>query len=231
MVYWPPQFFFVRQDKLNIMGDMDRFCTIIVVIGAVVLLLMGYGEITRLNMYRRGTGTCGMQARAGSSGEDATARSAKRSGQPNTQMMSQKVNDSVGEYLNLVEEWPNETAEDFKHKELPQDEKALGFDFTWEASSEDDKKFDLLKIDPEKVKRTANTKAINPDVTHEEPTQSRRLGLPNTWLHVYHGSGKNDTVKFGQSCTWFGGTDAYYAARKKTANCDCMHEDCDVCTK
>lgn len=158
---------------------------------------------------------------------EKTAKSAKRSGE----LKSNKVNESVGEYLSLTDEWPNQTVEDCKHKEMEQDKQALGGDFTWEASQEDNDKFEQLKIDPEKVKLSANTKALSPEMQSEEPTYSRTVGLPNPMLNIYHGCNKNEEIKFGNSCTWFGGTDAYYGARRKTSACDCLRDDCDACNK
>ena len=220
--------FFLHDKNKQMATDMDQFCTIVIVIGGVILVFMGFGEITRINS-RSNPSVCGRAAAIENTPKPANARSAKRSF-ANGGLTTEKINDQVGKYLSLSDEWPNETAEeDMKHKELKQDATALNGSFTWEASSDDNKKFEALKIDPEKVRKTANTKALNPESQIEEPTYSRTRGLANPMLNIYHGCGKNDEVKFGNSCTWFSGTDAYYHARKKTAQCDCLREDCDAC--
>lgn len=217
------------------MGDMDKFCTIVVVVGAIVLLLMGFGEISRLNTYKRGSSTCG---RVASVDEPDTpndqdtdkATSAKRSGMGVHTMGGEKVKENVGEYLGLTEQWPYDPSDDCKHKEMPQDEQSLKMEFTWEANRDDDKKFEDLKVDVERIKRTANTKALSPDIKTEEPTHTKTLGLNNPLVDIWHGScGKKEEIKFGKNCSWFGGTDAYFAARSKTASCDCLREDCDKC--
>lgn len=215
------------------MGDMDKFCTIVVVVGAVLLLFMGFGEISRLNNFRRGSTTCGRSASIEDNSENdtsAAATSAKRSSNSLHMLAADKVKDTVGEYLGLTEQWPYDPSDDSKHKEMPQDEQALKMEFTWEANQDDDRKFEDLKVDVERIKKTANTKALSPDIMIEEPTHTKTLGLNNPLVDIWHGSfGKKDAVKFGKSCSWFGGTDAYFAARSKTASCDCLREDCDKC--
>lgn len=214
------------------MGDMDKFCTIVVVVGAVILLLMGFGEISRLNTYKRGSNTCGRVANVDASEEDdqTKATSAKRANSSATTLGTEKTKDNVGEYLGLTEQWPYDPSDDCKHKEMPQDEQALKMEFTWEANRDDDRKFEDLKVDVERIKKTANTKALSPDIKTEEPTHTKTLGLNNPLVDIWHGScGKKEEIKFGKACSWFGGTDAYFAARSKTANCDCLREDCDKC--
>ena len=131
--------------------------------------------------------------------------------------------------MGLTEQWPYDASDDSKHKEMPQEESALKMEFTWEANQEDNQKFDDLKVDVERIKRTANTKAISPEVQSEEPTHVKSLGLTNPLVNIWHGScGKKEEVKFGKACSWFGGTEAYMQARNKTASCDCLREDCDA---
>lgn len=209
------------------MGEVDKFCTIIVVTGAVILLLMGYGEVVRLYSQRRGGNICGRSSTVNQPENTSTVISAKRSLNENS-MRAEKHLDSTSEYLGLAEQWPYDVSEDCKHKEMPQDEQALNMEFTWEANQDDNKKFEDLKVDVERIKKTANTKALNPDVKSEEPTHTKTLGLNNPLVDIWHGScGKKEKIKFGKSCSWFGGTDAYFSARGKTASCDCLRENCD----
>lgn len=208
------------------MTDMDRFCTLIVVVGAVVLVVMGYGEIARLRMQTRnlGGGTCGMQARA-SNESNVPAKSAKRATRAPKVPTEEDASD--GEYLSLNDEWPNQTEEEPKHKELSQDDKVLSEEFTWEASADDDEKFESMKIDPEKVKASANIKAINPEIVREQPTHSRTVGMKNPMLAIYHNGGKDEEVKFGKSCAWFGGTAAYFEARERSNQACCVGDKCE----
>lgn len=227
-------FFWIGKDKLDrpMQGDMDRFCTIVIVVGAVILVFMGYSEMNRMNVQRQASGMCGRAAKltTGNEPKSAKAASAKRSFAPKS---ADKVLDQTGEFLSLSDTWPNETNSDCAYKPLPQDAKALGVDFTWEAPTEVDQNFDHLKhfADPDKWKQHAGTRSIRSDTVHEEPTYSKTRGLTNPLSLLYHGCGKREEVKFGQACTWFGGTDQYYNARQKTAKCDCLREDCDTCAK
>ena len=202
------------------MGDMDKLCMVVVVAGAIVLLCIGYGEVSRVRAYSPSDlGTCGMRAKAEtvSAKRAASLAEGARPDVPN------------GQYVTLGEEWPNEADEKNKHVEMKQDEEALSSEFTWEASVEDAQKFDTLRVDPEKVKKLANTKAVSPETQGEKPTYSRRLGLANPLVDLYHG--RRDTVKFGEGCSWFGGTDAYYAAREEKSQCDCLTERCEPSAK
>ena len=211
-------------------GDMDRFCTIVIVIGAIILVFMGYTEMTRLNIQRTNGGMCGRRAQVKSESSQKNAKSAKRSFAKNN---NDKVLDQTGEFLSLSDPWPNETNSDCAYKPLPQDAQALGVDFEWNAPTEVDKNFDHLKnfADPEKWKQHAGIRSIRSDTQHEEPTYTKTRGLTNPLSLLYHGCGKSEEVKFGQACTWFSGTDQYYNARQKTAKCDCLREDCDVASK
>lgn len=122
------------------------------------------------------------------------------------------------EFHGVADEWQNETPTQ-THKEFEQDDNALRQHFSWNPDDEEvNKKFDSLKVDPQKVKHSANTRAINQNMDAEEPLGSRRTGMVNPMLQMYHGKcgGKADDMSFSKSCTWFGGTDAYYKARTKS---------------
>lgn len=191
------------------MGDMDRLCTIIVVVGAIVLLVMGYNEMTRLSMTRTGGGTCGMRSTTKNE-----ARSAKRV----SVNANKKPKELAEDFHGVADEWQNDTPTP-THKEFEQDDHALRQHFSWDPDDEEvNKKFDSLKIDPHKVKHSANTRAINQSMDAEEPLGSRRTGMVNPMLQMYHGKcgGKKDEdIQLSKSCTWFGGTDAYIKEREK----------------
>lgn len=191
------------------MGDMDRLCTTVVVVGAIVLIVMGYNEMTRLNVSRGASGTCGMRSTL----KKDEARSAKQT----SVNANRKPKDRSEDFHAIADEWQNDVVTP-THKEHDQDESALRQDFSWENDDEVNKKFDALKVDPQKVKHSANTRAINQNMDAEEPLGSRRTGMVNPMLQMYHGKcgGKSDDdITFSKSCTWFGGTDAYYKARTK----------------
>lgn len=163
-------------------------------------------------LFDNSSDACGMPIKVPATSE----LSAKRAANVATQGVQPSADDTAHDYIGLSEEWPNEPVDTSKHEELKQDEASLLPDFTWEATAEEGKKFDAIKIEPSNVMRTANTKALSQDVHIEEPTYSRKLGLVNPLHSIYHSTGKKENdVKFGKASTWFGGTDAYYGARDK----------------
>jgi len=205
---------------------MDRFCSTLIVAAAVVLLCMGYVEMMKMRS-RSFNGTCGMK-----SDIKSKASSAKRANTDET--IPNRTGDTPlsDKYMSLSEDWPDDKAS-CTHEEMAQDDEQLGNLFTWDAKQEDEAKFDKLKIDPEKVKVNANTKPISTETMQELPTYSRTQGLRNPMLDIYHRDCDADerSIKFGESCTWFGGTDAYYNARMTDKMCDCLTENCDCAKK
>jgi len=199
----------------------DKLCCLLMVTAAVTLLAMGYCELSKLRS--RSNSTCGMRSEI----NVPPARSAKRTA------VSQSVTSEEGHFLNLNESWPDESTSNCKHEEHKQDEASLKENFVWDATKEDNEKFERHRVDPEKVRKTANTKPLNPDAILEEPTYYRNLGMADPMHKMYHAKsqGGNAEVKFGNSCTWFGGTDAYYGARSKGKHCDCLREDCETCSR
>lgn len=197
------------------MGDMDRFCTVIVIVGAIVLLLMGYNEMTRLSVARGGGSTCGMRATA-----QKQARSAKRA----VNNANVPPPDHSTQFHGLADEWPNDTSAHATHKENVQHEESLKHNFTWDATHDTDQKFDALKVEPTRVMKSANTRATNPSEVESDSgvKSTRTLGMPNFMLKMYHGKcgGADENVKFANASAWFGGTDAYHMKRKESGVSD-----------
>jgi hypothetical protein len=203
-------------------NDMDKMCTLVAVAGVIVLLYMGYTELNRLKMTSctADRDVCGMRGTIPSTAASAKRTSAKK------QELTTEIKEQ-GTYLEIDAQWPNQEAnEESVHKEYAQDEDSLQRQYSWNADADVNEKFDKLKINPEAIRKTANTKAVSPDTVIEEPTYSKNLGMSNPVLSIWHkGCSAEKQVQFGSSCTWFGGTDAYYGARQRTNACDCLRDE------
>ena len=192
-------------------------CTTLLIVGALVLIFLTWSEVSRMNIQQK-NGTCG----AGVTKIPPT--SAKKSNQH-----AIKKKTPTEEYVHLDEHWQNDVSDENKHQEMKQNEEALAPMFTWEADEEDNKKFDDVKVDPQRALRSANTKGISPDVVQEKPRFTKRLGMPNPMAQLYHSKTDGDEIKFDRNCSWFLTTDAYHSARADVMQCDCLREDCEAC--
>lgn len=199
-------------------GEMDRFCTLIVVIGAIILIFMGCNEVSRMRVRDRSINTCGMRAATKTSAgadDDSHAKSARKSfAKP------QHAND-----INNAFESTNEVPEK-EYIPLTQDDKILKKLFIDTATDEEKLRFDQHKVDKEQVLQKANTRAITRMSHMDVPTHSKRLGMPNPLLTLRDTcNGKKEEPTFGATCTWFNGTEAYYDARL-TAGSEACKLDC-----
>ena len=214
---------------------MDRACQLFIVIGAIVLFIMLIGEsnrsrapITPYAAPRQG-GTCGAMRAQGVSEAATSAKRANSLGAGNRTERTQESQVSETEtYLSIADPWMNDEVHACSEPEPTQDEAALKQDYTWTAAPEVDEKFEALAISDKAVMKSVNIKAANVDTGYEAPNYSKTLGMSNPLHSMYHKSGPKE-VAFGKGCTWFQGTDSYYAARQRTAACDCQTQDCDSC--
>ena len=211
---------------------MDGACKAFIIIGVVVLLAMlvsenvGTRPRNAVEPAQQTSGTCGaMRVNGG-----ASAKRAGRVGlvRGRTDQASSKAV-AGQDFLSLADPWMNDSVKACEHK-VKQDETTLSKDFSWEVDTLDPKvneKFDALAIKEHDVKRKANIRAINPDMEYEPPTQAKTLGLSNPMHSIYH---KNsvDQIEFGQSCSWFNASDAYYDARRRMAKNTCLSDVSDV---
>lgn len=190
-------------------SDMDKFCTLVIVAGAVVLLFMGYGEMTRL-VSQKSQSVCGGSAAPLTADR---ARSAKRSFAASA--VSKYAEDAAAQYLSLNDEWPNKTADEkTTHQEFKQDEASLRPSFgEWMASEEETAKYDSLSINPSAVLSKANQRAIGPEVVQQKPNYTKVLGLKNPMLSIYHNESKKEDVKFSKNCAMMNMSEAYASAR------------------
>ena len=186
-------------------------CTLLLIVGALVLAYMTWSEVSRISNGNK-NGTCGAGL------VKTPPASAKRS---NTHATPAK-HMPMQEYSHLDEDWQNDVSDENKHEEMKQDEAALIPLFTWDATLEDQKKFDDVRVDHKRARRSANTKGISPDVASEKPRFTKKLGMPNPIAQLYHSKGEGDDIKFDSTCSWFNATDAYHSARADSMGTDCM---------
>lgn len=215
-------------------AQMDNICKVFIVLGVVVLLVMFISDTSNLPPPRQSQKRSPSESTCGAMRSKANA-SAKRVGggvglvRGRTDQAADKPAVDQ-EFLTLSDPWMNDTVKACEH-EVQQDEGKLQQDFSWEVDQIDpsvNEKFKAISITEQDVKRKANIRAINPDMEYEAPTQAKTLGLTNPVHSIYHKNGAQQ-VNFGQSCSWFHASDAYYDARRRMARCNCLSEDCDAC--
>lgn len=178
---------------------MDRFCTFIIIIGAVVLLVMGFGELTKMHAYRRSQTTCGMQARTNS------PRSAK---------VTQKLTNA----LESDDMWPGEILEKTDEvKEKDPNEEIMRESFEWSADASETEKYNVKGL-KDGLKHKTNIRTAQFMTEIPEVLNTRVIGTPNTMLKIFHKQcGEDAGVKFSnsESSVCFNGTDQYVTARQK----------------
>jgi len=195
--------------------DMDRVCTTIVIIAAVVLLCMGFSEMSKMrsnNSLTRSHSTCGMKSNQIKNDGATSAKAA---------FLENKTNKKDTAYMTSSEEWPNEKVE-CKHKELIQDP-VLNENYSWEASEEVNSQYDKAKVSHDKAKASANIRSIDVQTMARSTLGTKNLGTPGFMAAVRESTGRNGAaeVKFADSCVDFLQSEAYSQARqevKKSCN-------------
>ena len=192
--------------------NMDRVCTTIVIIAAVVLLLMGFSEMSKMrssNRMMRSNSTCGMK----SNQTNASAKSSKS-------FIDNKGNQKDTFYMKTSDEWQNEKV-DCKHKEFTQDP-VLEKSFTWEAGDEVNNQYDKAKVSHDKAKASANRRSVDlhSTVSKINNTSSRQLGISGVGDTMRAFAGRDAaTPKFADnSCVDILQTEAHYQARQEMMN-------------
>ena len=187
---------------------MDRFCCMVVVIGAIVLIALTCSEFSRLHA-PRSSSTCGMQARV-------DASSAKKA-----HMTKKPV---------IVEDFapvPAEDSEPAPFEELvhpsevkqytgqPQDDDALQSMFTHTPS---DHEAEFKAIDAQKAKESL-TRKVYDTTAAPEPRFSKQLGVESTMLSIFHRCNEADKPKmsFNEGDICFNSSEMHAAAKAKAA--------------
>lgn len=176
---------------------MDRFCTMLVIVGAVVLFLIGYGELR--HMYpSKSQGTCGAPA----------AASAKQA--------IQKAPKAEPSYEALDGEWlappPLEKPSSHTNEDL------LAEQFgTWDADTSESEKFNAGKVIKVGIKNKTGILPQRNLTETETPLGTKNIGMPNPMLAIYKNNcGESKNVQFtGESSMCFNATDNYVTARQK----------------
>jgi len=185
--------------------EMDRVCMTIVIAVAILLLCMGYVEMSQMRRRYEGSAssTCGMKSETLSGNA-----SAKRT------MLENKTGKKDTSYMTINEEWPVEDV-DCKHKELSQDEDALKALYgEWMADDEATTNFVNASQGLEKAKEKANTRPIDVRTAGRTPLGAKNLGTPGFMTAVRESAGKGvENVKFADSCVDFLQSDSYVQAR------------------
>ena len=195
------------------MTEMDRFCTFIIVIGAVVLMFMGYNEVVHMSMRNSSAGTCGMKSQLSTPTDGI---SAKASVKPHPVSAKEDTNEDSNDHFGpkpppVIEPEPNPELDQY---------------FSWEGDAAAEPNF--KSPDKASAHKSANIRALGTNTQMREVSNKKNVGLLNPMLQL-HGSGADSQIKFSKSCSWFGGTDAYMEAREKSSACNCLKEDCDAC--
>ena len=191
--------------------DMDQICTTVIVSIAIILICMGYIEMSKMKRMNYSSGsTCGRKSEIS---DDANPVSAKASA---VTMTDHKPHMSTPQVLNTIDgDWaiPVEEDEKCKHEEMKQDEEQLKTFFgEWEADAESTRKYMEATPDQKVAKMASNTRPISVNTEGRMPTNGGRLGLPGLRESIGAGSQKN--VQFADSCVEFLQSDSYVAARK-----------------
>lgn len=195
------KFFCGAENKHMTTGLGLSACTLLLIVGALVLGILTFSELARMRESKQ-NGTCGAGL------VKTQPPSAKRSNMHATSKAK-----PVPEFSHLDEDWQNNVSDETKHTEMAQDNTTLLKEFTWEATLEDQKKFDDVRVDTERARRSANTKGISASAAAERPRYTKKLGMNNPLMEIYHSKSESEDVKFGKTCSWFNATDAYLSAR------------------
>lgn len=190
----------------------------------VILVALIFGKHSKSTNFGE-LNTCGRQSVTKPTNAENDSQAAANSARAGEIVNSRRPPLDNAKFLKLDEQWPN--SEPAVGKQLLQDEALLTQNYTWEASAEENNKFETMKINTDQVIRAANIKPGNFFTESEEPSYSKVKGLQNPMLDIYHRNSSSSDIKFGNSCAWFGGTDSYYNARREVTNCDCLTEECD----
>lgn len=185
---------------------MDRFCCMVVVIGAVVLIALGCSEFSRLQT-TRSSSTCGMQAQV-------DAKSAKKAHVTRKPVV-------VEDFAPVVPDEPSQPFDELVHPSQvkqyagqPQDDTALQAMFT-NTPSENEAEF--RTIDPQKAKDSI-TKKVYDTTAAPEPRFNKQLGVENTMLSIFHRATGSDVPKmaFTEGDICFNSSEMHAAAKART---------------
>ncbi len=207
------QIFFINLNKGMMTQNMDQVCTTIVIVAAVVLLCMGFSEMSKMRSthHRIGGSTCGMK----SNQTNSNTASAKKS------FLENRTNKKDTTYMETSDEWPNAKV-DCTHKELIQNGPVLEKNFSWEAGDDIDAQYDKAKVSYDKAKASANIRSVDVQTMARSTLGTKNLGTPGFMAAVRESTGKGaGEVKFADSCVDFLQSEAYSQARqevKKSCN-------------
>lgn len=220
------------------MGGMDRYCSMIIVVGVVVLIFMGFNEFTRMTSHRdRTINTCGMRTHIASTKpkieNDDSSVSARRSANRTQNDASKMLSGTQGDYLGLNQDWAYMLADspDEGYKGQPQDQEALADDFDWAADEQVSKQFDNNKVDAKKIMYSMNNRS-NMNSQAPEVLYSRQLGMKNyIWDKINNTYGDDSQRSFKKKCApvpW-GSSESYISARKidGASISDDYYDQCD----
>jgi hypothetical protein len=201
------QNFFMLRNKEQMTRDMDQICTTVIVSVAIILICLGYVEMSKMKMNSYGS-TCGKKAELSDSSLPVSAKAAT--------MTDHKPHMATPTILNTVDgDWTIPVEEDKKceHEELKQDETELKKFFgEWEADAESTQKYMQASPNQNTAKIASNTRPISVNTEGRMPTNGGRLGLPG--LRESIGAGNQKNVQFADSCVEFLQSDSYVSARK-----------------
>ena len=189
--------------------DMDQICTTVILGIAILLICMGYIEISKMKM-------SSPQSTCGKIPTTTKSVSAKAS-----TMTEHKPHMSTPQMLNTIDgEWSIPVQENKKneYEELKQDESELKKFFgEWEADAESTQKYMQAVPDQQQARKASNTRPISVDTEVTEPTNGRTLGLPGLQTMLF---GSVNNIQFADSCVDFLQSDSYVSARKSNQK-DC----------
>ena len=197
----------------------DKLCSTIIVAAAVVLICIGYLELTRKNT-SFSSSKCGMRSVV----DNNSAKRAKIS--VNNELLQDKY-ENPGEFSELISD-----DQRVENKSLAQDNKAQ-MDFFQPLDDDGIKQMSgAFNVDKEQLKKSVGIKLTDFSVQIDSNSSGpgRLIGQSNPLLQMIAGcNGDKPAAKFERTCATWGGSDAYYMARKESKACDCLNEDCEKC--
>jgi hypothetical protein len=194
--------------------EMDQMCSTVVIAVVVILICMGYVEMSKMRpSYFGSSGACGRKSNIKDSNKLSVSAKEVNIQQPNL------TGKTTEKYSMIDADWDLNVDESSKckHEEFAQDEKALQISFdVWQADEEVTAKFVEAAPDKLKAKKAAVSRPLSLSTEFEEPTQGRKLGL-TSFRDLYDGKTGSNAIVFSDKGPEWGGSDAHFSARSKGA--------------
>lgn len=151
-------------------SQIDQFCCMAAIIAAVVLLTMGFAEMTTF-MRIQNSGTCGRASKLSNPKETAASAKYVHAGSEPTA----KANSMVDAY----EEWMNTKYDENAYKGMEQNEEELKKQFSWFANSEGYPEVEKHAFTPpskEEILASHGQRPISLSTQMDSPTNSKSIG-------------------------------------------------------